>query len=106
MKYERKPLRWLLLPKLAQRRQNQMQLPIKQPMPNKRIRKQLYVQRKEETTMNYDNRRLKEIQSEKLVWQDQLEKATSISDCLAYKGKLDLLESEEKEILSRCDVKI
>jgi len=59
---------------------------------------------KQKIHMNPENRRLKEIQSEKLVWQDQLEKADSISDCLAYKGKLEILENEEREILKRCDV--
>jgi len=54
--------------------------------------------------MNLDNRRLLEIRQEKLVWQDQLNKADSISDCLAYKGKLEILENEEREILKRCDV--
>ena len=54
--------------------------------------------------MNLDNRRLIEIQQEKMVWQDQLNKADSISDCLAYKGKLEILENEEREILKRCDV--
>lgn len=54
--------------------------------------------------MNLDNRRLKEIQSEKRVWQDQLDKADTISDCLTFKGKIEILENEEKEILSRCDV--
>ena len=56
--------------------------------------------------MNLDNRRLKEIQSEKLVWQDQLSKCESISDCLAYQGKIDILEKEELEILKRCDVNV
>ena len=56
--------------------------------------------------MNIDNRRLKEIQAEKLVWQDQLNKSDSISDCLAFQGKLDILEKEERDILARCDVKI
>ncbi|WP_458454413.1 hypothetical protein [Methanobrevibacter sp.] len=54
--------------------------------------------------MNFDNRRLQEIQREKMVWQDQLNQAESISDCYTFKAKLDLLEKEEKEILKRCDV--
>ena len=54
--------------------------------------------------MNLDNRRLKEIQSEKLVWQDQLDKADTISDCLTFRGKIEILENEEKEILKRNDV--
>lgn len=54
--------------------------------------------------MNQDNRRLTEIQREKLVWKDQLEKCETISDCLAYQGKIDILEKEEKQILKRSDV--
>ena len=54
--------------------------------------------------MNQDNRRLEQIQREKLVWQDQLSKCESISECFAFQGKLDILEKEEKEILKRSDV--
>ena len=54
--------------------------------------------------MNIDNRRLKEIQKEKRLFYSLLNEAESISDCLTYKGKLDLLENEEKQILKRCDV--
>ena len=54
--------------------------------------------------MNIDNRRLREIQREKLVWEDRLDKSESISDCLVYQGKIDILEKEEKDILSRYDV--
>ena len=60
--------------------------------------------RLKEVNMNPDNRRLKEIQKEKLVWQDQLDHAKTIEDCLAFQGKLDILDNEEKEILRRCDV--
>ena len=56
--------------------------------------------------MNMDNRRLKEIQAEKLVWQDQLQKCDTISDCLAFQGKIDILEKEEKQILKRSDVNV
>ena len=56
--------------------------------------------------MNPENRRLKEIQMEKLVWSQQLDKCSSISDCLAFQGKLDILEKEEREILKRCDVDV
>jgi len=56
--------------------------------------------------MNLDNRRLKEIQQEKIVWQDQLNKCESRSECFAFQGKLDLLEQEEKEILKRSDVNV
>jgi len=56
--------------------------------------------------MNMDNRRLKEIQQEKIVWQDQLDKAKTKSDYLAFQGKIEILEKEEKEILKRCDVHV
>lgn len=56
--------------------------------------------------MNIDNRRLTEIQREKRLFQSLLDKADTITDCLTYKGKLEILENEEKEILERCDVKI
>ena len=56
--------------------------------------------------MNLDNRRLMEIQKEKRLFQALLNNADNISDCLTYKGKLDILNTEEKEILERCDVKI
>ena len=54
--------------------------------------------------MNINNRRLKEIQSEKKVYADQLKKAETISDSLLYQGKLESLEREEKQILERYDV--
>lgn len=54
--------------------------------------------------MNPQNRRLKEIQKEKKLFKSLLDNADTISDCLTYKGKLDLLENEEKEILKRSDV--
>lgn len=54
--------------------------------------------------MNMDNRRLKEIQQEKLVWQDQLDKAKTKSDSLAFQGRIESLEREEKQILERYDV--
>ena len=56
--------------------------------------------------MNIDNRRLREIQREKVVYQDRLDKSESISDCLIYQGKLECLENEEKDILKRYDVVI
>lgn len=56
--------------------------------------------------MNLDNRRLLEIQKEKRLFTSLLNNAENISDCLTYKGKLDLLNKEEKQILERCDVKI
>lgn len=57
-------------------------------------------------TMNLDNRRLKEIQQEKLHWKDQLKNAETMSECLAFGEKIDLLEEEEKQILKRNGVDI
>lgn len=54
--------------------------------------------------MNVDNRRLREIQQEIKAYQRLLVESDSISDCLIYRGKLECLEKEEKEILKRCDV--
>ncbi len=54
--------------------------------------------------MNSENRRLKEIQLEKQVWQDQLNKTNSISDIATFKGKIECLEREEQQILKRNDV--
>lgn len=56
--------------------------------------------------MNITNRRLKDIQREKAVWGDRLEKADNIGECLIYQGKLECLEREEKEILKRYEVEI
>ena len=54
--------------------------------------------------MNVDNRRLREIQVEKMAYQKLLENADKISDCLIYQGKLECLDKEEKDILKRYDV--
>lgn len=54
--------------------------------------------------MNIENRRLREIQREKAVYQDRLTKAENLGEELIYKGKLSSLEKEEKEILARYDV--
>lgn len=56
--------------------------------------------------MNLDNRRLTEIQQEKILFHSLLDKAESISECITYKEKLDLLNTEEKEILKRCNDEI
>lgn len=56
--------------------------------------------------MNIDNRRLREIQREKMVYQDRLKQSETISDSLIYQGKLESLEREEKDILKRYDVVI
>ena len=53
-----------------------------------------------------DNQRLLEIQREKQAYSKLLEKADTISDCLTYRNRLDELETEEKQILERFDVKV
>ena len=47
------------------------------------------------------NRRLSEIQDEKLKFQDMLDNSQTISECLVSQGKLDILEKEEKEIIEK-----
>ena len=54
--------------------------------------------------MNLLNRRLMEIQKEKQFFKTMLDNSESISDCLTYQGKLELLDKEEKDILERNDV--
>ena len=73
-----------------------MQLPEKRTMYHKRTKRQ--------DTMNLENRRLREIQKEKQFFKTMLDNSESISDCLTYQGKLDLLSKEEAEILERNDV--
>ena len=59
---------------------------------------------KRQDTMNLENRRLREIQKEKQFFKTMLDNSESISDCLTYQGKLELLDKEEAEILERNDV--
>ena len=59
---------------------------------------------KRQDTMNLENRRLREIQKEKQFFKTMLDNSESISDCLTYQGKLELLSKEEAEILERNDV--
>ena len=59
---------------------------------------------KRQDTMNLQNRRLREIQKEKTFFKQLLDNSESISDCLTYQGKLELLNKEEAEILERNDV--
>lgn len=59
---------------------------------------------KRQDTMNLENRRLREIQKEKQFFRTMLDNSESISDCLTYQGKLELLDKEEAEILERNDV--
>ena len=54
--------------------------------------------------MNQDNRRLRELQMEKKLYQKLLNESEKISDCLIYQGKIECLENEEKDILKRYDV--
>ena len=60
--------------------------------------------KKRQDTMNLNNRRLHEIQREKTFFKQLLDNSESISDCLTYQGKIDLLSKEEAEILERNDV--
>ena len=53
--------------------------------------------------MNLDNRRLKEVQSEKRLYTSLYNQANE-KDKQIYKGKLECLEQEEKNILKRYDV--
>ena len=73
-----------------------MQLPKKRTMHHKRTKRQ--------DTMNLENRRLREIQKEKTFFKQLLDNSESISDCLTYQGKIDLLSKEEAEILEKHDV--
>ena len=54
--------------------------------------------------MNLDNRRLKEVQSEKRLYTSLYNQTDNEKDKQIYKGKLECLEEEEKNILKRYDV--
>lgn len=54
--------------------------------------------------LNQDNQRLKEVKEMLAVYYQELDKSDSISDCLQIQEHIDALESEEKDILKRCDV--
>ena len=54
--------------------------------------------------LNLDNQRLKEIKEMLSAYYHELDKSDSISDCLLIQDHIDKLETEEKEILQRCDV--
>ena len=56
--------------------------------------------------MNINNRRLKDIQREKTFFKKMLDKSTKQADKQIYKGKLDILENEEKEILQKQGVEL
>jgi|GEM_PF-6034123 len=53
--------------------------------------------------MNYSNRRLLEIRSEKQFFKSLLYHSINESEKGVYKSKLELLENEEKDILKRCE---
>ena len=54
--------------------------------------------------MNIDNRRLREVQQQISAYSTLIEHSESIEDSLIYQGKLEALQKEEKDILSRYDV--
>lgn len=54
--------------------------------------------------MNLDNRRLRELQSEKQLYTSLYNLADKESEKQIYKGKLECVEREEKKILERYDV--
>ena len=54
--------------------------------------------------MNIDNRRLREIQVELKAYHELLEESVKEADKQIYKGKIESLEREQKEILERMDV--
>ena len=51
--------------------------------------------------MNIQNRRLKDIQKEKIFFKKLLDQSTKQTDKQIYTGKLEILENEEKEILEK-----
>ena len=54
--------------------------------------------------MNIENRRLREIQTAKRIYQKRLDESTKIGECLIYQGKIECLNREERQILERNDV--
>lgn len=59
-----------------------------------------------EVLMNLDNRRLREIQNELKAYRKLLDETDTMSDRLIYKGKIESLEREEKQILKRNNVEV
>ena len=51
--------------------------------------------------MNINNRRLKDIQKEKLFFKKLLDQSTKQTDKQIYTSKINILEQEEKEILKK-----
>lgn len=56
--------------------------------------------------MNLDNRRLREVQYELRGYRRLLAEADTREDSLIYKGKIESLEREEKQILKRNNVEV
>ena len=56
--------------------------------------------------MNMDNQRLKEIQLLKKGYEKKMLEAPTMSEAFEFQDKWNELETEEKQILERCDVKI
>lgn len=54
--------------------------------------------------MNFDNRRLREIQLELKIYMRLCETSDCMYDIFKYQEKINKLETEEREILKRCDV--
>lgn len=55
-------------------------------------------------SMNFDNRRLREIQLELKIYMRLCETSDCMYDIFKYQEKINKLETEEREILKRCDV--
>lgn len=53
--------------------------------------------------MNFDNQRLREIQTEKQAYYKLSDESESIHDMLHFHKQIKSLEKEEREILKRCD---
>ena len=62
--------------------------------------KQMHTRRRSEH-MNIQNRRLKDIQKEKIFFKKLLDQSTKQTDKQIYTGKLEILENEETQILKK-----
>ena len=72
--------------------------PRKMLLPNRT--KQMHTRRRSEH-MNIQNRRLKDIQKEKIFFKKLLDQSTKQTDKQIYTGKLEILENEETQILKK-----
>ena len=71
-----------------------------------RTKQTLYPTRQGSEYMNIQNRRLKDIQKEKLFFKKLLAQSIKETDKQIYQGKLNILEQEEKQILKKQGVQI